>query len=73
MEQFTIIQYTPAIMTHPGGYEGPKQLYFGAVGQAVYWTGGLPPSVYFSAIHMEGSSQGLDSSDPTHWVVINCQ
>jgi hypothetical protein len=40
------------------------------VGPAIYWVGGYPPSIQFSSIHMESSSQGVGAD---HWAVIDCQ
>lgn len=58
----------------PGpGYEPEHVMWNAYVGPAMAYSGGPTPSIQFSAIHLEGSSQGVDSSDPTHWAVINCQ
>lgn len=53
--------------------EVSRDIWNGAVGTAVLWGGGTPPTTQFDAIHLEGSTQGVGANDPTHWAVINCQ
>lgn len=44
-----------------------------AVGSAIYWGGGVYPSIEFTNIHMESSSQGVGADQDDHWAVIDCQ
>lgn len=43
------------------------------VGPSTYWNNGPSPTIQFSAIHMESSSQGVGANIPGHWAVIHCQ